>query len=108
MSDRRKLFVGIAGLLAIVVGGYFVWSQKARREAQPPPEKAITVNDSRVAAANPQQQATFLIGDGDRMMEDGDYVSARSFYEAALKLDPSNTAARARIKSAEDSMNGKH
>jgi hypothetical protein len=105
MSNRTKLFVGIAAFLAIVVSGAFlIWPQRAKRQAQPPAEKVATGNFSQTPAANPQQQVNLLIVDGDRMMEDGDYVDARSFYEAALKLDPSNTAARAGIKNAEDSI----
>jgi hypothetical protein len=100
---NRKNLIAIPGFLVIAVVGssYFIW--KAKREPQLP-EQTITGHDSQVSAANPQQQVNFLIGDGDRMMEDGDYVGARSFYERALKLDPSNTAARAGIKSAEDSI----
>jgi hypothetical protein len=92
---NRKLF-SIAGIVIIVVGGLFIWQET--REAQPTDKthKSQTL-------ANPQQ-VNFLIGDGDRMMEDGDYVGARSFYERALKLDPSNAAARAGIKNAEDSI----
>jgi cytochrome c-type biogenesis protein CcmH/NrfG len=102
MSNRRRMFVGVAGFLAIVIGGsFFIWQQKAKMKAQPPAEKAITSNDSQVSVADPQHQVSDFIHAGDRMMEDGDYGNARSYYEAALKLAPSNAEARARTEIAD-------
>jgi predicted ATPase len=102
MLNRRKTFVGATGFLVIVIGGsLIIRQQKAKMQAQPPAEKAITSNDSQVSAADPQHQVNYLIHAGDRMMEDGDYGNARSYYESALKLAPSNAEARARIESAD-------
>ncbi len=87
-SRRRPLLIGLAlAFLAIVGGGWALWSYLFGRPAPPPPPAAEAGSLARKAIDSQVEVA-------GRRLDAGAYKEAAREAERALKLDPQNAEAR--------------